>query len=185
MTGEHTESRAEEVARVRGYLAAQSARRSPEQLGEAVREAHSQFLSALALVPDAAFREAPQAGEWAAVDVLEHMRAMAAFDVSAILAVIERGEQPPDIEDRITPAPPDATRAGLVADLNALRERLLAALLTADPQAHLAITWGHPEFGRMDWREWTLFARVHTLDHARQLQAIAAAVAAEGDGPDA
>jgi hypothetical protein len=24
----------------------------------------------------------------------------------------------------------------------------------------------------MNWREWLLFARVHTLDHARQIQAI-------------
>jgi hypothetical protein len=25
----------------------------------------------------------------------------------------------------------------------------------------------------MNWREWLLFARVHTLDHARQMLAIA------------
>ena len=29
----------------------------------------------------------------------------------------------------------------------------------------------------MNWREWLLFARVHTLDHARQMQAITAVLA--------
>jgi hypothetical protein len=172
-----SETRAEEVARIRSYLASQATRRTPAQLVEAVREAHNQFLAALALVPDDAFRMAPQLGEWSAADVLSHMRDMAAFDASAILAVIEDGEQPPDIEDRITPAPLEVTRAGLIADLAALRERLMVGVLRAEPKAHADITWGHPEFGRMGWREWLLFARVHTLDHARQLQAIAAAVA--------
>ena len=58
----------------------------------------------------------------------------------------------------------------------AYRERLIAVVLQADPQAHLDIVWGHNEFGKMNWREWLLFARVHTLDHARQMQAIAAAL---------
>jgi len=35
----------------------------------------------------------------------------------------------------------------------------------------------HPWFGEFSWREWLLFMRVHDLDHARQLQAIAAAFA--------
>jgi len=65
----------------------------------------------------------------------------------------------------------------LLAELEALRERLIASVLQADPQAHLDITWGHREFGQMNWREWLLFARVHILDHARQMQAIAAALA--------
>jgi hypothetical protein len=64
----------------------------------------------------------------------------------------------------------------MLADVEAMRERLIAVVLRADPQAHLDIVWGHNEFGKMNWREWLLFARVHTLDHARQLQAIAAVV---------
>ena len=177
MTEDRPETRAEEVARIRSYLASQSMRRTPAQLVEAVREAQNQFLAALALIPDDAFRRAPKAGEWSAADVLAHMREMAAFDAATIPAVIERGEQPPDIADRITAAPPEATRAGLIADLEALREHLMAAALKAEPNAHIDIIWGHPEFGRMQWREWLLFARVHTLDHARQLQAIATLVA--------
>lgn len=176
------ESREEEVARVRSYLASQSTRRTPAQLVEALREAHQQFLAALALIPDASFHIRPREGEWSAADVLLHLRTMAACDASAIPAVIERGEQPPDIQDTIVPAPPEVTRAGLLADLEAYRDRLIACILQADPQAHLEMLWGHPEFGRMHWREWMLFARVHTLDHARQVQAIAEALASAGGG---
>jgi hypothetical protein len=182
MTDGPVESREEEVARVRSYLASQSLRRTPAELVDTLREAHQQFLSALALIPDVSFHICPSAGEWSAADVLLHMRTMAAVDASAIPAAIERGEQPPDIQDTVLPAPPEVTRSGLLADLEALRERLLAEVWQANPEAHLEVLWGHPEFGRMHWREWMLFARVHTLDHARQLQAIAAAVAPQEGG---
>lgn len=174
MAQEKQETRAEEVARVRSYLASQAMRRTPEQLIEALREAHRQFLASVAAVPDAAFRTVPKEGEWSAADVLAHVRSIAAFDERSICGVLERGEQPPNVDDVLEQAQTHDTREQLLADIEALRERLIAVVLQADPQAHLDIVWGHNEFGNMNWREWLLFARVHTLDHARQLQAIAA-----------
>jgi hypothetical protein len=174
------ETREEEVARVRSYLASQSMRRTPAQLLEIVREAHEQFLAAAAALPDALFRTTPREGEWAAIDVLKHVRDIAAFDESAISAVLERGEQPPDIQDVIVPAPAEVTRESLLTELNRSRGLLNSVVLQADPQAHLDISWSHPEFGAMHWREWLLFARVHTLDHVRQMQAIARALVQEG-----
>jgi hypothetical protein len=177
MTQEKQETRKEEVARVRSYLAGQAIRRTPEQLVEALREAHQQFLAATAVVPDAAFRTVPREGEWSAADVLAHIRRIAAFDERSICGVLERGEQPPNVSDVLEQAPTHATREQLLAEIEALRERLIAVVLQADPQVHLDIVWGHNEFGNMNWREWLLFARVHTLDHARQMQAIAAILA--------
>ena len=177
MAQEKQETREEEVARVRSYLASQSMRRTPEQLVEALREAQRQFVAATAAVPDADFRRVPGEGEWSAVDVLAHVRRIAAFDERSICGVIERGDQPPNVDDVLEQAPTNATREQLLADIEALRERLIAVVLQADPQAHLDIVWGHNEFGNMNWREWLLFARVHTLDHARQMQAIAAGLA--------
>ncbi len=177
MAQEKQETREEEVARVRSYLASQAMRRTPEQLVEALREAHRQFLAATAAVPDAAFRTVPREGEWSAADVLAHVRSIAAFDERSICGVLERGEQPANANDVLEQAPRNATREQLLADIEALRERLIAVVLQADPQAHLDIVWGHNEFGNMNWREWLLFARVHTLDHARQMQAIASALA--------
>ncbi len=182
LTEERTESRAEEVARIRSYLASQSMRRTPAQLVETLQEAQQQFLTAVATVPDALLRTTPREGEWSAIDVLLHVRTIAAIDESAITAVLERGEKPPDIEDAIVPAPLETTRTELLADLERLRKQLIAVVLQADPETHLNITWSHREFGPMNWREWLLFARVHTLDHARQVQAIAAALGIQGNG---
>lgn len=177
MAQERQETREEEVARVRSYLASQAVRRKPEQLVEALREAHQQLLTAIATIPEAAFRTVPKEGEWSAADVLAHVRSIAAFDEQSICGVIERGEQPPNVDDVLEQAPTNASREQMLTDIDASREHLIVVVLQANPETHLDIVWGHNEFGKMNWREWLLFARVHTLDHARQLQAIAAVLA--------
>jgi DinB superfamily len=177
MDQDKQETREEEVARVRSYLAIQAMRRTVEQIVEGLREAHRQFLTVTATIPDIAFRTVPEEGEWSAADVLEHVRTIAAFDERSIRKAIERGEQPGNVNDALEQAPMSTTREQMLADIERLRERLIAVVLDADPQAHLDIVWGHNEFGMMNWREWLLFARVHTLDHTRQMQAISAIVA--------
>src|SRR5437588_6979410 len=131
MTQEKQETREEEVARVRSYLASQAMRRTPEQLVEALREAHHQFLAAIAAVPDAAFRTIPKEGEWSAADVLAHVRRIAAFDERSICGVLERGVQPADVDDVLEQTPMNATREQMLADVEALRERLMAVVLQA------------------------------------------------------
>src|SRR6266849_2026937 len=96
MTEEKQETRAEEVARVRGYLASQAMKHTPAQLVDTLRQAHQQFLVATAAVPDAVFRIAPEEGEWSAADVLGHVLIISALDERSIPAVIEHGEQPSD-----------------------------------------------------------------------------------------
>ena len=177
MDKDKQETREEEVARVRSYLATQAMKRTVEQIVEMLREAHHQFLAVTATIPDTAFRTVSKEGEWSAADVVAHVRTIAAFDERSICSVIERGGQPEDVQDVLEQAPMNLTREQMLADIERLRERLIGVVLAADPQAHLDIVWGHREFGKMNWREWLLFARVHTLDHARQMQTIAAAVA--------
>ena len=152
MTQQQTD-RSEEIARVHGYLASQGAKRTPAEIVEALRQAHAELLAALDRVPDAAFHTAPAEGEWSAADVLAHVRAMALIDDHLIPAAI-RGEQAPraGVRDQIEPAPPGATRAQLLDDLNAARERLIAAALAADPQAHLAVV-DQQEGARLHRRE--------------------------------
>lgn len=177
MSEEGQETRKEEVARVRSYLASQAMRRTPAQLVEVLREAYRQFLDATAAISDANFQTVPREGEWAAADVLAHVRQIAAMEENSIRAIIERGEQPAPIKDEVGAASEGATREAMLAELELSREQLFAVVLEADPLVHLDITWGHGEFGRMNWREWLLFARVHALDHTRQMQAIATALA--------
>src|SRR6266581_4033121 len=123
MAQDKQETREEEVARVRSYLASQAMRRTPEQLVEALREAHRQFLAAIAAIPDAAFRTVPGEGEWSAADVLAHVRSIAALDERSICGVLERGEQPANVNDALKQAPTHATREHMLADIEALRDR--------------------------------------------------------------
>lgn len=181
MAEERQETRAQEVARVRGYLARQSMQRTPVQIVEALREAHQQFLTATAAVSDGDFSIVPEQGEWSATNVLAHVCAVAAFETQTICAAIERGEQPLDVDAMPSSSFHQRTREQMLADLERSREQLFASVLKTDPEAHLDITWGHDEFGKMHWREWLLFARVHELDHARQMQAIASAFRPQGE----
>lgn len=179
MTQQQQESRQEEVARVRSYLASQSMRRTPAEIVELISQAHHQFLEATNAIPNALFRTPPHTGEWSATDVLEHVHKVALMEERAFRSVIERNEQPPDISDVIEPAPANASREQVIADIEHIREQISTLVLAADPQAHLDLLWGHREFGRMNWREWLLFTRIHTLDHTRQIQTIGQALLKE------
>lgn len=177
MSESKQETREEEIARVRSYLVGQAIKRTPAQLIEALLDAHRQFLEATAAISAANFRTPSQDGEWAAADVLAHVCTIAALEEQSIRIIIEQGKQPAPVADRIEAAPVAVTREAMLAELEQSREQLFDVVLHADPTAHLDITWGHGEFGRMNWREWLLFARVHALDHMRQMQAIGAALA--------
>ncbi len=179
MSENRQETREEEIARVRSYLASQAMKRTPEQLVNVLREAHHQFLEATAAIPEQSFRTLPQEGEWAAADVLAHVCWVAAMEGRAIRAIIEQGKQSASFSDRPDKAPPDATRESLLSNLDQSREQLFALVLQADPNAHLDIKPSYSDFGPMNWREWLLLARLHELDHVRQMQTIAAALAGE------
>jgi hypothetical protein len=56
------------------------------------------------------------------------------------------------------------------------REQLFDRALRADPAGRLEQSISHGFFGLLNWRETLLFIRVHDLDHAGQLEKIAAAL---------
>src|SRR5437868_3901770 len=124
MTEGRQETREEEVARVRSYLASQSMRRTPAQLVDTLQEAHRQFLEATSAISDADFRTPPQEGEWAAADVLRHVRLIAAMEEQSIRTAIERGERPAGIRDVLEVAPVGDTREQMLAELEESRQRL-------------------------------------------------------------
>jgi hypothetical protein len=168
------ETRAEEVARVRSYLTAQAAKRTPAQMVEVLKEAHQQFVQATRAVPESLFHTPAQPGEWSAAQVLTHMVEMADFDVQTIVTLLETGQKGSDWSSFARQSSQIETREDGLSKLNALRETLMAAAVAATPEAQVeVVAWVHPEFGELRWREALLFARVHTLDHARQMAAIA------------
>ncbi len=165
----------EESLRIRGYLTAQGAKLSPDQLIGKVEEAMAQLKAAASSVPPARFNEPPAPGEWSANEVMAHVVEAGRHFGNAIVRILD-GQAPGtprDVAARdTTPRPLDDWWALLERDRSALFERVR----NAHPMARLEATIPHPFFGALNWRETLLFMRLHDLDHAGQLTKVAGAL---------
>jgi len=170
----------DEQKRIRGYLEAQGAKLTPGAIIEKIQEAMGRLRSAALAVPPARFAEAPAAGEWSANEVMAHVVDAGRHFGDGIVRALD-GAPPGErrhADER--PAAPSHTAAEWLAMLDRDREALFARALRAEPGAHLEQSISHGFFGQLNWRETLLFIRVHDLDHAGQLEKIAAALAARG-----
>ncbi|WP_322796420.1 DinB family protein [Tepidiforma sp.] len=163
----------EERQRIRSYLVTQAAERSIEELIGRVDEGVQRLLEAArAIAPDR--REVSAAeGEWSPAEALRHVAEWHARGAADVLHVALTGERPAG-EGPQLPADWD----GLVRLLEETTTSLFEHVRAADPGAFLEVRWEHPFFGMLNWREWLLFLRLHALDHARQLGAMAEAARA-------
>ena len=164
----------EEALRIRGYLTAQGAKLSPEQLIGKVEEGMAKLREAATAVPPARFTDPPAPGEWSANEVMAHVVEADRRFGGAIVRILDG--QPPgeprDVAARDTrPRPLDEWWSLLERDRAVLFQRVRSA----DPMANLQVTIPHPFFGALNWRETLLFIRIHDLDHAGQLAKVAGA----------
>jgi uncharacterized damage-inducible protein DinB len=166
----------DEYARIRSYLTTQAAKLAPGEIVDKVRVAMGQLAAAAQSVPAARFNEPPAAGEWSANEIMAHVVESGRHFGGAIGRMLD-GQPPGTPRDAAardaSPRPHEAWWALLEQDRAALFERVLRA----DPGARLDATVEHPFFGPLNWRETLLFMRLHDLDHAGQLQKVAAALA--------
>lgn len=162
----------EEIAQLHSYLTSQARKRTPIQLCDALQETYRQFLEIVNSFPEATFTKPVRERIWSGAEIVEHVTRFMASYKQAICMVLEQGVQPPDVTDRseILPRQAQTSRVELLASLNNSMQHLLQVVHKTGPDAYLDITWKHFELGAMHWREWLLFARVHLLDHVRQLQ---------------
>jgi len=170
-----------EFERIRGYLQAQAAKLSVAEIVDKLRADTPPLLEAARSVPAAKFTVKPASDDWSAAEVLTHVLAMNEQGASAIEGIISTGAVPPRITDQID-GPARADLAGAQDYIRVWEERREAfypRVLAAKGNEHLDVMMGHPMFGKLNWREWLLFMRVHDLDHMRQLQAITAHFAEE------
>jgi len=167
----------EEQARIRGYLTAQGAKLSPAEIIDKVRAAMDQLHAAAQAVPDSRFGERPAAGEWSANEVMGHVVKAGRHFGDAIVRLLD-GVAPGAVRDQLERDVPRRRPAEWWATLEQDRAALFARVERADPGSALADTVEHPFFGSLNWRETLLFMRLHDLDHAGQLQKIAATLAA-------
>lgn len=169
----------DEFARVRGYLVAQAAKLSLPDLVEKVRRDSLPIWDAAASVPATRLSERPATEEWSAIEVLTHVLDMNEKGATAIEGIIAVGVAPETIRDqirRVGGAAP-ATVESFRTPWTNRREQLYERVERARGDEHLDVSITHHMFGPLNWREWFLFMRVHDLDHMRQLQGIASALA--------
>jgi len=164
----------EEALRIRGYLTAQGAKLSPEQLIGRVQEAMAKLREAAVSVPPTRFTDPPAPGEWSANEVMAHVVEADRHFGDAIVNILDGRPpgKPRDAAARDTwPRPLEEWWSLLERDRAVLFEKVRRA----DPAARLDETIPHPFFGPLNWRETLLFIRIHDLDHAGQLAKVAGA----------
>jgi hypothetical protein len=165
----------EEERRIRGYLQGQGAKLSPAEVIVKVEAAMADLRRAAAAVPGPRFEERPAPEEWSGNEVMAHVIDAGRFFGDQILAVLD-GRPRTDVTRESPPVLPH-TADEWSSILERDRAALFARVRAADPHARLDETIEHRMFGPLTWRETLLFMRLHDLDHAGQLQKIAAALA--------
>jgi uncharacterized damage-inducible protein DinB len=166
----------DEQVRIRGYLTAQGAKLSPAQIVDKVRAAMDQLRAAAGAIPAGRFGERPAAGEWSANEVMAHVVKAGRHFGGAVVRLLD-GVPAGGVRDQLERDVPSRSAEEWWATLEQDRAALFARVESADPGSRLADTVEHPFFGRLNWRETLLFMRLHDLDHAGQLEKIAAALA--------
>jgi len=167
----------DEQKRIKSYLEAQGAKLPPAAIVDKVRAAMAELGAAAAAVPVARFSERPEPAEWSANEVMAHVLAAGAYFGGGIVSVLDGAPPPARMTDEGTAGAPVRSAAEWSALLSRDREVLFERVQRADPLANLERPIEHRMFGPLNWREALLFMRLHDLDHAGQLQKIAAALA--------
>ncbi len=166
-----------EAERIRSYLQTQAEKLSLPDLVAKVETDMRQVYEAFSTFPEARWNDRPAAGEWSGNEVASHLVNTSKSGSVSIIRAIETGEKPAGIRDQIEHGAEAKTPADWWTALEQDRIALFQRLSTATGNEHLDVTWLHPMFGELNWREWLLFLRIHDLDHARQVQGIARALA--------
>lgn len=162
----------DDLDRIRGYLQAQAAQRTIEELIARVQEAVDDLAMAARGVPQAALNLVPAGDEWTPMDCLRHCAASNMQVAQQVLFAALEGYLPADGEPEVS-----TDREAILAAHAEAIDSLYEHVRSADPEANLELKWTHPFFGDLNWREWLLFLRIHSRDHARQLAAMSSASA--------
>jgi hypothetical protein len=167
----------EEQARIRSYLVAQAAKLTPVAILEKVEAAMAELRTAAGAVPSARFAERPAPEEWSGNEVMAHVVAADGYFGGGVRRILEGRAPGPRPTGRGVEGAPLRSAEEWYRLLVEQRAPLFASVRAADPAAVPDRRIEHPMFGPLTWRETLLFTRLHDLDHAGQLQKIAAALA--------
>ncbi len=148
------------------YIRRKAAEWTPEEMAQRVEAAVAQLEAAARAVPDDLLEVRQEGQEWSPLECIRHVAEVNHGTATRVRGVVSEGAVP----EEIPPVPQTredvlATHAEVIAGaIRAVREG------NADPDAD--VVWLHPFLGDLNWKEWLLTLRVHSLDHANQLEAL-------------
>ncbi|MEX2237271.1 MAG: DinB family protein [Dehalococcoidia bacterium] len=156
---------------VLSYLQGQAAKLSYSELADRVETALDDLEGLLRPMSDEQARFSAGPDEWSSREVAGHV-AMYAPSVSQLIGLLDSGEDGAYYREQgMPPERPSGEHEPLAAlavardELEGLRRRF------ADRDPNTEKTFPHPFFGELNAREWTLFLRVHAIDHTNQVKA--------------
>ncbi len=155
----------EQVAKTRPWIQSEARKDLSETQAYVLARANELF-EAINAIPKPNLSE-PCDGEWSPIDAMKHAVEWNWQAGEDVLHVSLMGTRPAN------PAPvfePD--REALIARQRESLDSVWEHVSAADPESFLDLTWAHPFFGDLNWREWYFFLGVHCYDHTRQINAM-------------
>lgn len=160
-----THPAADQFPAIRAWIQGQAAEQSLEGIRDYVASQYEGLLEAIDVTPGASLAAPAAPGEWSAIEAFQHVvewNWQVGEDVLHACLMGERPGNPP-------PSFP-ADREALTSRLRESLDSVWAHVSAADPTAFLDVTWEHPFFGELNWREWFWFLGVHAMDHTNQVK---------------
>ena len=163
----------EQLKQVESWIRSEAASKSVEEVQQWIQSRFDRLAETARAVPSDALTMVPEGEDWTPIGTLKHIAewtAQCGEDVlHTSLTGTRPGNPPPELpEDR-------DILLGAIAEAVA---SVWAHVQAADPASFLDVTWEHPFFGQMNWREWHLFLGVHASDHERQIKELSGAAGA-------
>ncbi|MBI4636380.1 MAG: DinB family protein [Candidatus Rokubacteria bacterium] len=157
-------------AKLRSYLAAQSAKLSAPEIGARLEEAAGEFLAALGGVSEGTAHARPADGEWSLAEVVDHVR-LTLDEVAGIIRTLAGGALPARAMT-IAAQPVNAARplAELVERLTLSQAAVAEFLRSHGAEPHTDLRLPDNDFGEINWKGYALILRLHYKDHAQQVR---------------
>lgn len=154
-----------------GYVRAKAASWTVAEMLERVRAALTILEAAAVAVPEGDLVRVPEGEEWSPLDCVRHVT-----EINAATAIRCAEAAAPGSGRRVRPANwASLSREAALAEHAEALGVAFSRIERAGVDAATA-TWPHPFLGELNWREWLLTLRVHSLAHAEQLGALANAL---------
>jgi hypothetical protein len=160
-----------EFPRIRAWIQQEAAARSIDEIRDAIVSRYDTLLETINAIPEAQLAAKPAGEDWGPIDAFKHVVEWNWQVGEDILHVCLTGERPGN------PLPQfPADRAELIRRQQESLDSVYAHVSAAEPESFLEITWEHPFFGQLNWREWYFFLGVHAMDHTAQISSLHSAL---------